>query len=83
MSALNVKIGNRAKGSRATPPKLTACMIYGLGLALSCVYNAYLYIPISKNYSSLLLVDTANTLLANHVKSVCVCQFVRTFSHAL
>ena len=25
--------------------------------------------------------DVANTLLVNHVKSVCVCQCVHTFSH--
>jgi len=28
-------------------------------------------------------VDVANTLLVNHAKSVCVCQFVHTFSHPL
>jgi len=47
MSALNVKIGNLAGGSGATPPKLTAYLMYGLGLALSYVYNAYLCFPIS------------------------------------
>jgi len=45
MSALNVKIENGAMGSGATPSKLMAYVVYGLGLALSCIYNAYLYIP--------------------------------------
>jgi len=47
MSALNEKIGNLAGVSGATPPKLTAYVMYGLGLALSYIYNAYLCIPIS------------------------------------
>ena len=47
MSALNVKIDNRAGGSGATAPKLVAYMMYGLGLALSHIYNTYLCIPIS------------------------------------
>ena len=46
-SALNVKIDNRAGVSGATLPKLTAYVMYGLGLALSYGYNAYLCIPIS------------------------------------
>jgi len=46
MSTLNVKIDNRARGSGATLPKLTAYVMYGLGLALSYIYNAYLCIPI-------------------------------------
>jgi len=44
MDALNVKIDNRAGGSAATPSKLTAYVMYELGLALSYIYNAYLYI---------------------------------------
>jgi len=47
MSALNVEIGNLAGGFGATHPKLTAYVMYGLGLALSYIYNAYLCIPIS------------------------------------
>jgi len=47
MSALNVTIDNRAGGSGATPPKLTAYVMYGLGLALSYIYNAYLCNPLS------------------------------------
>jgi len=47
MSALNVKIDNRARGSGATAPKLTVHVMYGLVLALSYIYIAYLYIPIS------------------------------------
>ena len=47
MSALNVKIDSRAGGSGATTPKLTAYVMYGLGLALSYIYNLYLCIPIS------------------------------------
>ena len=47
MSALNLKIGNRARGSGATPLKLTAYVMYGLGFPLSYMYNAYLGIPIS------------------------------------
>jgi len=47
MSALNVKIYNRAGGSGATLPELTAYVMYGLGLALSYIYNAYLCVPIS------------------------------------
>jgi len=47
MSAFNVKIDNRARGSGATLPKLTAYVTHGLGLALSYIYNAYLCIPIS------------------------------------
>jgi len=39
--------------------------------------------PYQQHYSSLLLEDVANTLLVNHAKSVCVCQFVHTFSHPL
>jgi len=46
MSALNIKIGNPAGGSEATAPKLTAYVMYGLGLALSYIYNAYICIPI-------------------------------------
>ena len=61
MSALNEKIDNRARGSGATHVKLTAYEIgvrlvgsemcirdrYGLGLAISDIYNAYVCIPIS------------------------------------
>ena len=47
MSALNIKIDNRAGGSGATAPTLTAYMMYRLGLALSYIYNAYLCVPIS------------------------------------
>jgi len=47
MTALNVKIDKRAGGSGATALKLTACMMCGLWLALSYIYNAYLCIPIS------------------------------------
>jgi len=47
MSALNVEIDNRAEGSGGTLPKLTAYVMYGLGLALSYIYNAYLCLPIS------------------------------------
>jgi len=43
MSALNVKIDNRAGGSGAMPSKLTAYVIYRLGLALCYIYNAYLF----------------------------------------
>ena len=39
MSALNVKIDNRARGSAATAPKLAVYMMYGFGLALSYIYN--------------------------------------------
>jgi len=45
MSALNVKIDNRVGGSEATPSKLMAYVMYGLWLALSYIYSAYLYIP--------------------------------------
>ena len=47
MSALNVKIDNYVGGSGATLPILTAYVMYGLALALSYIYNAYLCIPIS------------------------------------
>jgi len=47
MSALNEKTDNRARGSGATPVKLTACVMYMLGLALFYIYNAYLCIRIS------------------------------------
>jgi len=47
MTAFNVKIGTLAGGLAATPLKLTAYVMYGLGLALSHIYNAYLCIPIS------------------------------------
>jgi len=47
MFAFNVKIGNCAGGSVATPSKLTGYVIYRLGLALCYIYNAYLCIPIS------------------------------------
>jgi len=47
MSALNVEIDNRVEGSGATLQKLRAYVIYGFGLALSYIYNAYLCIPIS------------------------------------
>jgi len=47
MSALNVKIDNRAGVSGATLQKLTVYMMYGLELAHSNIYNAYLCIPIS------------------------------------
>jgi len=47
MSALNVKIDNRSGGSGATAPTLTVHVMYGLGLALSYMYDAYLCIPIS------------------------------------
>jgi len=40
------KIDNSARGSGATLQKLTAYVMYGLGLALSYIYNAYLCIPI-------------------------------------
>ena len=46
MSALHVKIDNRTRGSGATPLKLTAYMMYGLGLDISYIYNAYLCISI-------------------------------------
>jgi len=45
MSALNVKIDNYAGGSGATSSKLTPYVTYGLGLALSYIYNVYLCIP--------------------------------------
>jgi len=47
MSALNVKIDNLAGGSGTTLSKLTAYVMYGLGLALSYIYNLFLCIPIS------------------------------------
>jgi len=47
MPALNVKIDNCARGSGAPLQKLTAYVMYGLGLGLSNIYNAYLCIPIS------------------------------------
>jgi len=47
MSALNVRIDNRAGASGATPPKLMAYVMSRLGLALSYIYNAYLCIHIS------------------------------------
>ena len=47
MSALNEKIDNRARGSGVTPVKLTAHVMYGLGLAVFYIYNAYLSIPTS------------------------------------
>jgi len=47
MSSWDVKIDNRTGGSGAAPLKLTAYMMYGLGLALCYIYNAYLCIPIS------------------------------------
>ena len=72
MSTLNVIIDNAAGGSGAAAPKLTAYVMHGLGLALSYIYNAYLCIPMSINYSSLLPTDVANTLLVNHVKSASV-----------
>jgi len=34
--------------------------------------------PYQQYYSSLLLVDVANSMVANHAKSVRVCQFVHT-----
>jgi len=46
MSALNVKTDNRAGGLGVTRMKLTAYVMYGVGLALSYIYNAYLCIPI-------------------------------------
>jgi len=39
--------------------------------------------PYQLNYSFLLPVDVANTLLVNHVESVCVCQLVHTFLRPL
>jgi len=39
MSALNEKIDNRPRGSGATPVKLTAYVMYGLGLAASYIYK--------------------------------------------
>ena len=45
MSTVNVKIDNRARGSGVAATKLTAYAMYGIGLALSYIYNAYLYIP--------------------------------------
>jgi len=83
MSALNVKIDNRARGSGATRPKLTAYKMYGLGLALSYIYNAFLCIPILIKLFIVLPMDAADTLLVHHVKSMCVCQFVHTFWHPL
>jgi len=47
MSTVNVNIDNRARGSGVAAPKLMANVMYGIGLALSYIYNAYLYIPIS------------------------------------
>jgi len=47
MSALIVKINNYAGVSGTTIPKLTAYVMYGLGLALSYIYNTYLGILIS------------------------------------
>jgi len=47
MSALNVAIDNRTGGSGVTLPKLAAYMMYGLGLAISYIYYAYLCMPIS------------------------------------
>ena len=46
MSALNVKIDNRAGGLGVTLQKLTAYVMYGLKLALSYICNACLCIPI-------------------------------------
>jgi len=46
MSALNVNIDNCVVGSGGTPLKLTAYVMYGFGLALSYIYNAYLCIPV-------------------------------------
>jgi len=49
MSTLNVKIDNRARGSGATPVKLTAYVMYGLGLAPSYIYTMLsLYSHINK-----------------------------------
>jgi len=45
MSGLTIKIDNRAGGSGATLQKLTAYMMYGLGLALSYIYSTHLCIP--------------------------------------
>jgi len=45
MSTLNVKIDNGGGVSGATPSKQTAYVMYRLGLALSYIHNAYLYIP--------------------------------------
>jgi len=45
MSTLNLKIDNHVGGSGATPSKQMAYVMYGLGLALYYIYNAYLYIP--------------------------------------
>jgi len=47
VAALNLKIDNRAGGSWTTLPKLTVYVMYGLGFALSHIYNPYLCIPIS------------------------------------
>jgi len=47
MFALHVKIDNRTWGSGATPLKLTAYMMYGLGLDHSYIYDADLCISIS------------------------------------
>jgi len=47
MSALNVKIENSAGGSGTTLTKLTAYVMYGLGLALSYIHNPYPCILIS------------------------------------
>jgi len=38
MSALNLKIDNRARGSGAMPSKLTAYVMYALWFALSYIY---------------------------------------------
>ena len=83
MSALNVKIGKCARGSVATPSKLTGYVIYRLGLALAIYIMRIFVSPYQLNYSSLLPVDVANTLLVNHVESVRVCQFVHTFLRPL
>ena len=47
ISALNLKIDICAGVSGAAALKLTAYMMYELGLALSYIYNVYLRIPIS------------------------------------
>jgi len=47
MSTLHVKVDNRTWSSGATPLKLTAYMMYGLGLDLSYICYAYVSISIS------------------------------------
>jgi len=67
---LNVKIDNRAAGFGDNAPETDGVRdVWVRGSSFLYIYNAYVCIFMSINFSSLLPVDTANTLLVNHVKS--------------